>query len=262
MLLNIKRCSFLSIAAQHCIACVYSCLFIHLPVEGYSGCFQICVTMNEISVNIHVNISFSFSWINTQKQNCQVQCVCVLLFSHCHVQLFATPWTPLSFTISQSLLKFMPTESVMPSNNLIICCFLLLLQSVFPSIRLFPNESAFHIRQPKYWSFNFSNSSSNEYSELISFRIDWFDLLAVHGTLKNVFMFIKSHQAISYVAISFCSPSEMKTSSNCFTSLPTLGIIRCVCACGCGGRGVCGTLVCLDILLETQWYFVSSVQIS
>ena len=93
---------------------------------------------------------------------------------------FATSWTAarqasLSFTISQSLLKLMSTESVMPSNNLIFCCPLLLLPSIFPSIRVFYSESALCIRWPKYWSFSFSISPSNEYSGLISFRIDWFD---------------------------------------------------------------------------------------
>ena len=90
----------------------------------------------------------------------------------------------LSFTISWSLLKLMSIESVMPSNHLILCCPLLLLPSVFPSIRVFSNGSALHIRQPKYWSF--SISPSNEYSELIAFRIFWFDLLAVHETLKSL----------------------------------------------------------------------------
>ena len=101
------------------------------------------------------------------------------------------PWTAthqafLSFTISRSLRRFMSIKLVMPSNHLILCCPLLLLPSVFPSIRVFSNESAFCIRWPKYWSFSFSNSPSNEYSGLISFRIDWFDLLAVQGTLKSL----------------------------------------------------------------------------
>ena len=85
---------------------------------------------------------------------------------------------PLSSPISRSLLKFVPTELVMPSNHLILCCPLLLLPSVFPSIRVFSSESALHIRWPKYWSFNFNISPSNEYSGLISSRIDWFDLPA------------------------------------------------------------------------------------
>ena len=105
------------------------------------------------------------------------------------VQLFVTPWTAacqasLTFSISWSLLKLMFVESMMPSKHLILCCPLILLPSVFPSIRIFSSESALHIRWPKYWSLSFSISASNEYSRLISFRIDWFDLLAVQGTLK------------------------------------------------------------------------------
>ena len=92
----------------------------------------------------------------------------------------------LSVTISQSLLKLMSIEFVMPSNHLILCCPLLLLPSIFPSIRVFSNESALHIRWPKYWSFSFSISPSNEYSGLISFRMNWWDLLAVQGTLKSL----------------------------------------------------------------------------
>ena len=101
----------------------------------------------------------------------------------------------LSFTITQSLLKLMSIESVMPSNHLILCCPLLLLPSIFPSIRVFSNESALHIR-PKYWSFSFSISPLNEYSELISFRIDWFDLFAVQGTLKSLFQHHNSKVSI------------------------------------------------------------------
>ena len=92
----------------------------------------------------------------------------------------------LSFTTSQSLLKFMSTESVMPSNPLILCHLLLLLPSIFPSIRVFSNELALGIRWPKYWSFSFSISPSNEYSGVISFRMDWLNLLAVQGTLKSL----------------------------------------------------------------------------
>ena len=116
----------------------------------------------------------------------------LLLFqSLCLVQLFATPWSAacqasLSFTISRSLLKLMSIESVMPSNYLIFCCPLLLLLSMFPNIRVFFNESTLPIRWPKYWSFSFSISLSNEYSGLVSFRIDWFDLLAVQQTLKSL----------------------------------------------------------------------------
>ena len=90
-------------------------------------------------------------------------------------------------TISQSLLKFMSIEAVMLSNHLILCHLLLLLPSVFPSIKVFSNELALHIRWPKYWSFGFNISLSNEYSELISLRMDWLDLLAVPVTLKSLF---------------------------------------------------------------------------
>ena len=107
------------------------------------------------------------------------------------VQLFAAPWTAahqasLSITNSWSLLKFMSIESVIPSNHLILCCPLLLPPSIFPSIRVFSNESVLHIRWPKDWSFSFSISPSNEYPGLISFRMDWLDLLAVQGTLKSL----------------------------------------------------------------------------
>ena len=103
-----------------------------------------------------------------------------------HVRLFATPWTvahhaSLSITNSLNLLKLMSIKLVMPSNHLILCCPLLLLSSIFPSNRLFSNESVFCMRWPKYWSFSFSISPSNEYSGLISFRMDWLDLLAVQS---------------------------------------------------------------------------------
>ena len=106
----------------------------------------------------------------------------------------ATPWTAaqqasLSFTISQSLLKLMSIESVMPSNHLILCHPLLLLSSIFPHIRLFSSESALCIKWAKYWSLSFSISPSSEYSGLISFRIDWFGLLAVQGTLKSLLQY-------------------------------------------------------------------------
>ena len=108
-----------------------------------------------------------------------------------HVRLFATAWaatrqTSLSFTISQSLLKLMSIDLGMLSNPLILCRPLLLLPSIFPSTRVFPNESALHIRWPKCWIFSFSISSSNEYSGLISFRTNWSDLLEVQGTLKSL----------------------------------------------------------------------------
>ena len=111
-----------------------------------------------------------------------------------------TPWTAacrgsLSITISLSLLKLMSIELVMPSNHLILCCPLLLLPSIFPNIRVFSSESALHITWPKYWSFSFSISPSNEYSGLISFRIDWFEL-AVQGTLKGLLQHHSSKESV------------------------------------------------------------------
>ena len=108
-----------------------------------------------------------------------------------HVPLFATPWTAgrqasLSITNSWSLIKLMSIESVMPSNHLILCRALLLPPSIFPSIRVFSNESVLLIRWAKYWSFSLNINPSNEYSGLISFRMDWLDLLAVQGTLKSL----------------------------------------------------------------------------
>ena len=118
-----------------------------------------------------------------------------------HVCLSMTPWTAacqasLSITNSQNLLKLMSIESVTPSNHLMLCCPLLLLLSIFPSIRVFSNESALRIRWPKYWSFSFGISPSNEYSGLISFRMDWLYLLAVQGTLRNLLQHHSSKASI------------------------------------------------------------------
>ena len=118
-----------------------------------------------------------------------------------HVRLFATPWTAarqasLTITNSRSLPKPMFIESVMPSNHLILCHPLLLLPSIFPSIRVFSNDSALHIRWPKYWSFSFNISPPNEHPELISFRMDWLHLLAVQGTLKSLLQHHSSKASI------------------------------------------------------------------
>ena len=122
-----------------------------------------------------------------------------------HVQFFVTPWTAasqpsLSITNSQNLLKLTSIESVMPSNHLILCRSLFLLPSIFPSIRVFSNQSVIHIRWPKYWSFTFSINPSNKYSGLISFRMDWLDLLAVQWTLKSL-----RHHHSSKASILRCS---------------------------------------------------------
>ena len=121
--------------------------------------------------------------------------------SHSYVRLFVTPWTAarqasLSITNSQSLLKLMSIESMMPSKHLILCHRLFFLPSIFPSVRFFSKESALHIRWPKYWSFSFSISPSNKYSGLISLRMDWLDLLAVQRTLKSLLQHHSSKASI------------------------------------------------------------------
>ena len=139
-------------------------------------------------------------------------------------QLFVTPWTAacqtsLSITGSWSLLKLMSIESVMPSNHLILCRPLLLLPSLFPSIRVFSSESALHIRWPKYWSFSFS--PSNEYSGLMSFRTDWFDLLAVQGTLKSL---LQHHSKASVLRRSAFFIVQL--SHPCMTTGKTIALTR------------------------------------
>ena len=129
------------------------------------------------------------------------------------VWLFATPWTTthqasLSITNSQSPSKPMSIVSVMPSNHLILCHALLLLPSVFPSIRVFSNESALCIRWPKYWSFSFNITPSNEYSGLIFFRMDWLDLLAVQGTLKSLLQNHSSKASILWRSAFLYSPNS------------------------------------------------------
>ena len=129
------------------------------------------------------------------------------------VWLFATPWTAarltsLSITNSWSLLKLMSIELVMSCKHLILCCPLLLPQSIFPNIRVFSKESILHIRWPKHWSFSFCISPSNEYSGLISFRMDWLDLLPVQGTLKSLLQTVQKHQFFG-TQLSLCSNSHI-----------------------------------------------------
>ena len=132
------------------------------------------------------------------------------------VQLFATPWTAarqafLSITNSRSLFKLLSIESLMPSNHLILCYPLLLLPSICPIIRFFSNESVLHINWPKYWSFSFSISPSNEYLGLISFRIDRLDLLAVQGTLKSLLQHHSSKVSILHAQLSLWSNCHIHT---------------------------------------------------
>ena len=138
-----------------------------------------------------------------------------------------TPWTAahqvsLSITNSRSLFKLMSIELVMPSSNLILFYPLLLLPSIFPSIRVFSNESVLHIRWPKYWSFNFSISPSNEYSGLIPFRIDWFDLLAVQETLKSLLQYHSSKASIRQHSAFFM----VQLSHPCMTTRKTIALTR------------------------------------
>ena len=129
----------------------------------------------------------------------------------CNPMDCSTPGFPVHHQLHE--LKLMSIESVMPSNHLILCYPLLLLLSIFPSIRVFSNESVLHIRRPKCWSFSFSISPSNEYSELISFRMDWFDLLAVQGTLKSL---LQHHS--SKASILWCSAFFMVQLSHPYTT--------------------------------------------
>ena len=128
------------------------------------------------------------------------------------VRLFVTSWTvvhqaSLSISNSWSLPKLMSIESVMPSNHLILCHSLLFLPSILPSIRVFSNELVLHIRQPKYWNFSFNLSPSNEHPRLISFRMDWLDLLAVQGTLKSLLQHHSSKASILWSSAFFFSPT-------------------------------------------------------
>ena len=132
------------------------------------------------------------------------------------IRLFVTPWTAgcqasLSITNSQSFLKHMSIKSVMPPNHLIFCCPLFLLPSILPSIRAFSNETILHIRWPKYWSFRFNISTSNEYSGLVSFRINWLYLLAVQGTLKSLLQHHSSKASILWRSAFFIVQSHIHT---------------------------------------------------
>ena len=147
-----------------------------------AGCWEVAVQQREPSLVLCDDLE---GWDEGTEEGHSVSSVTQLC------RLFVTPWTAarqasLPITNFRSFLTLMSIESVMPSSHLILCRPLLLLPSIFPSIRVFSKESVIHIRWPKYWSFSFSIRPSNEYSGLISFRIDWFDFLAVQGTLKSL----------------------------------------------------------------------------
>ena len=158
------------------------------------------------------NLSFhSYIHIKVQKSHICFYCILSSVQSLSRAWLFATPWTEacqacLSITNSQSLPKLMSVELVMPSNNLILCHPLLLLPSIFPSIRVFSNESALCIRWPKYWSFSFNISPFNEHPGLISFRIDWLELHEVQETLKSLLQHHNSKASILLCSAFFIVP--------------------------------------------------------
>ena len=168
---------------------------------------------------------WSLSTVEPVLLNSSVQFSCSVMFHS------VTPWTAahqnsLSITNSQSLLRLMSIESVMPSNHLILCCSLLLLPSIFPSIRVFSSESVLRIRWPKYWSFSFSISPSNEYSRLISFRLDWLDLLAVQGTLKSLLQHHSSKTSILWLSAFFIVQLSHQLSHPNMTTGKTIPLTR------------------------------------
>ena len=184
-------------------------------------CLSLCVCFNDIGGILY--------WNNGHI----IYNILLAAFSHRsvqslrHVWLFATCWTAarqasLSITNSRSLLKLMSVVSVMPSNHLVFCFPLLLLPSIFPSIRVFSNESVLRIRWPKYWSFSFNISLTNEHPGLISFRIDWLDLLAVQGTLKSLLQHHNTKASILRCSVFFI----VQLSHQCMTTGKTIGLAR------------------------------------
>ena len=188
--------------------------FYHKWLLNFVKCFS-CTYWGDYMVFVfHFdNVMYQTDWLQTLKHLCisginPTWSYSIVVQSFSHVRLSAIPWTAacqasLSFTISRSLLKLMSIEVGGPSNHLVLCHPLLLLPSIFPSIRVFSNEMALHIRWPKYWSFSFSISPSNEYSGLISFRIDWLNLLAVQGNLKSLLQYHSSKASIFWCSTFF-----------------------------------------------------------
>ena len=189
---------------------MYHSFLIHSSADGHLGCFHVLDIVNSATWTFHqyiLSMSFwptAYKVLGWQKSSFSVFHTILPLSSVqslSRVQLFVTPWTAahqtsLPIINSQNLLRLMSIESVMSSNHLILCWPRLLLTSIFPIIRVFSNESVLRIRWPKYWSFSFSISPSNEYSGLISFRMDWFDPLAVQGILKSLLQHYSSKASI------------------------------------------------------------------
>ena len=166
-----------------------------------------------------------------------------------HVRLFATPWiaarqASLSITNSRSLLKLMSIESVMPSSHLILCRHLLLLPPIPPSIRVFSNESTLCMKWPKYWSFSFSIIPSKEISGLISFRMDWLDLLAVQGTLKSLLQHHSSKASVLRHSVFF----TVQLSHPCMTTGKTIA------SCNCHYSGHSAEVTCIHVLTRKENY--------
>ena len=171
--------------------------------------------------------TLTFSNIHSKKVKPNYNWYWSVQFSHSVMSDSATPWTAarqasMSITNSLSLFKLMSIESVMPSNHLILCCPLLLQSLIFPSVRVFSNESVFHIRWPEYWSFSLSISPSNEYSGLISFRMDWLDLLEVQATLKSLLQHHSSKASILQCSTFFV----VQLSHPYITTGKTIGLTR------------------------------------
>ena len=197
-------------AAKNCLPTWIS-QYPDLSVRWYSSCLGVSLGRGSDGRGFHLGNPYHVTGLGSvSPRHCSLtsQFPFSSFQSLSHVRLFSTPWTAacqasLSVTNSQSLLKLMSLDSVMSSNHLILCHPFLLLPSIFPSIRVFSNESVLHIRWPKDWSFSFSINPSNEYSGLISLGIDWFDLLAVQGILRSLFQHHSSKASILWCSTFF-----------------------------------------------------------
>ena len=186
---QVWNCLFFVVCARCLCSC---CFFCPKWLLGISNCLFLPICQGHLMGTLFVKFFCTFLPIGMELSSVQ---------SHSHIRLFVTPWTAahqvsLSLTNSRNLLRLISIESVMPSNHLILCHPLFVPPSIFPSIRVFSNESLLRIRWPKYWSFSFNIIPSYEYSGLISFRMDWLDLLAVQGALKSLLQHHSSRASI------------------------------------------------------------------